>query len=363
MLPEGMGSPEPPPWFLIFLPRHFSNSWGQELPEFHRGLHHTLPGFDWRGTRMRFWSTDDDCFTWVLRRRNQFIPFEDREVANKMETSSVIRWFQECGIRATSIHGHILVRNSDWTMDFFYHFFWEDPVWIIENYLFCCSPISLRHVTPYLTWYPLAGTTPMKCRPFSQMGIEAFLPKPLKMEFCWNKFGKTQLFEVPLCQIIDHNFYGFHNFSDSAIGDFLKLWRGMERDHARISNFSGRGRMLEFELLDHFASWKLQRAWSLAIFGNSRRVLKVKGLISRLETHKIESERANSMFVNTVWVTSIYGHCFWRQASIASIAKAFLNWIKVKLLSKSMPIWPCCLIPTCVQQELWQSPVEHLNIN
>ena len=26
-LPEGMGSPEPPPWFLIFLPRHFSNSW------------------------------------------------------------------------------------------------------------------------------------------------------------------------------------------------------------------------------------------------------------------------------------------------------------------------------------------------
>lgn len=45
---------------------------------------------------------------------------------------------------------------------------------------------------------------------------------------------------------------------------------------------------------------------SLAIFGNSRRVLKVKGLISRLETHKIESERANSMFVNTVWVTSIY---------------------------------------------------------
>jgi hypothetical protein len=62
--------------------------------------------------------------------------------------------------------------------------FFEDPVWIIENYLFCCSPISLRHVTPYLTWYPLAGTTPMKCRPFSQMGIEAFLPKPLKMEFC-----------------------------------------------------------------------------------------------------------------------------------------------------------------------------------
>ena len=113
------------------------------------------------------------------------------------------------------------------------------------------------------------------------------------------RFGKTQLFEVPSCQIIDHNFYGFPNFSDSAIGDFLKLWRGMERDHARISNFSGRGRMLEFELLEHFASWK-----RLAIFGNSRRVLKVKGLISRLETHKIESERANSMFVNTVWVTS-----------------------------------------------------------
>ena len=292
-----MGSPEPPPWFLIFLPRHFSNSWAP-------------PGT----SRISSWPSSHSSWLRLARHADAVLKHrwwlfhlgfygEWTNLSLLKIGKSPTKWRHQVSLGDSKNAGYGLLQ--------FMAIFWFETWWLNHEFLlsfFLRGPRMDHRKLPVLlfpnkfktcdTILDMVSTcwnnsdevkkggakTVPRFRPFSQMGIEAFLPFGHLMEFCWNAFGKTQLFEVPSCQIIDHNFYGFPNFSDSAIGDFLKLWRGMERDHARISNFSGRGRMLEFELLEHFASWK-----RLAIFGNSRRVLKVKGLISRLETHKIES--------------------------------------------------------------------------